>query len=371
MKKRAIFLAFLLLSASTADAQLYFRYDGGDYGDTYNSSSSYYAGTLASPLSVSCAPMEAVASTGQTITWYTSTTGGGGRYQYTWSGTDGLFGTQSTVQKSYTTPGDKFATVTVVSEGQSVIAGCVRSLSIVPAPPLPPRFGASCYATPERITPGEATTWLAVISGAKNSVTYEWDGTDNLTGTGPAVFKTYTTNGLKHALLTVTSGNERIAAVCSNTISVGPRTVAVSTPKPVTAPPPLSVSCAPAEKKAKIGEEVRFEARASGGTGVYNFTWQGDEELSGNTASATKIYKTEGTKNVSVTVSSGATRITATCTPEVEVSRGAFAFLAAAFLSLFGDVFCIILAILLAIVFALFLAERKKRNEAKDRSSSR
>ena len=128
----------LLLSAGSADA-LYFHYEGpqssgGGYGYSSGSSgsySSYGTSALAQTLSASCAPMQTSARVGEVTTWYTSTTGGNGKYQYYWSGTDGITGTGSTLTRAYATDGEKFATVTVTSGNQSITVGCTSGVTIL------------------------------------------------------------------------------------------------------------------------------------------------------------------------------------------------------------------------------------------------
>ena len=52
------------------------------------------------------------------ITWTANVSGGTGIYSYSWSGTDNLSGTTSSVTKNYLTEGNKNATVTVTSGSQ-------------------------------------------------------------------------------------------------------------------------------------------------------------------------------------------------------------------------------------------------------------
>jgi hypothetical protein len=50
--------------------------------------------------------------------------GGNGLYTYSWSGTDGLYGYNSSAYMTYNTPGTKYAYMTVYSNGQSVTRTC-------------------------------------------------------------------------------------------------------------------------------------------------------------------------------------------------------------------------------------------------------
>ncbi len=115
-------------------------YYGSGYNSSYSSGSyAYPSATLAQTLVASCAPMQASARVGETIAWYSSTGGGNGSYQYYWSGSDGLVGSMSTLSRAYATAGEKYATLSVSSGGQSVTVGCTRSasiLSIITPPPI-------------------------------------------------------------------------------------------------------------------------------------------------------------------------------------------------------------------------------------------
>src|SRR3989338_3455522 len=153
----------------------------------YDSSSGGRPGT-AGGLSVSCAPSTLRSGVGQTITWFSSVSGGQGTYLYSWGGTEGLSGNTSAVSKAYPTSGEKSAILTVTSGTRQVTVSCGSMLVGGSATNSftyqAGGFGASCYATPERAAPGESVTWVAILSGITASTSYTWDGTDGLTGDG-------------------------------------------------------------------------------------------------------------------------------------------------------------------------------------------
>ena len=356
---------------------VYFLLPSGQYF-TYGGAQSYYpyqGNTLASGLSVSCTGTPSAARIGEEVLWYSSVTGGAGSYSYSWSGADGLFGTGSTVRKAYREAGDKYATVTVTAGGQSVIAGCsqivkvVPSVSAAPTSAAVPRLSASCYAVPERIAPGESAAWFALVSGASafGTTTYQWAGTDELSGSAPAAFRIYQTNGLKHALLTVTSGGERVSTVCTNAVTVGQKAPAQSTAivKTVTAPAALQGICSSSVSDALVGDEVLWEARAVGGSGTYGFAWEGTDGLSGAGATSSKKYEKEGKKLASVKITSSDKTVTVSCGEGVEIiPKRESGQTAAAFLSGFGNPAALILLALLAILAGVCLATRKGRKES-------
>jgi len=331
-------------------------------------------GPVAAGISVSCSPSMLNAAAGQVVTWFSSVTGGNGVYYYAWNGTEGLSGTASTLQKIYASNGEKFTTLTVTSGSQTVTVSC-GSVHVGPAAPsFPVQYspGASCYATPERAMPGEAVTWLAIVSGVTASTTYMWDGTESLSGDRPIVSKTYTTNGIKAALLTVTTGGSRIVAACTNSVTVGPKTIAVAPSRSATPTPPakgatLDVQgvCAPSATSAGIGEEIRWQVAAVGGTGAFQFLWQGDDAFTSAASSAPLIYTTTGTKKASVTITSGDKSIVLPCTP-VEITDNQNGLLAASWFSKIDGPLCFILAALLAILVGISIARRRKAKEDED-----
>jgi hypothetical protein len=81
-------------------------------------------------LSASCygAPNN-VSTTPANITWTATSTGGTGSYTYSWSGTDSLTGTGSTLVKNYTATGTKQANVLVTSGTATTSVNCYGTIS--------------------------------------------------------------------------------------------------------------------------------------------------------------------------------------------------------------------------------------------------
>ena len=87
-----------------------------------------------SNLEASCSANPSSANVGESITWNANASGGAGSYySYSWSGTDSLYGSYSSVSKQYQTTGQKSATVTVTSGGQSVSRTCYTNINHVPS----------------------------------------------------------------------------------------------------------------------------------------------------------------------------------------------------------------------------------------------
>ena len=104
----------------------YYNYNNNyNYGanvPVYNNS----YGTLYSwsSMSINCYANPQTSYVGMPITWYATASGGNGYYSYSWTGTDGLLGSQSAVSQTYYSSGSKIATVTVTSNGSTLTKQC-------------------------------------------------------------------------------------------------------------------------------------------------------------------------------------------------------------------------------------------------------
>ncbi len=76
---------------------------------------------------------------------------------------------------------------------------------------------------------------------------------------------------------------------------------------------PLSVSCSSNPTSGMIGDSIYWKAYVSGGNSSYYMTWSGSEGLYGNGNSITKQYNSYGTKNASITVTSGSQTVSKNC----------------------------------------------------------
>ena len=91
------------------------------------------------PLSASCSVAPTAGSTGSAFTWTVVPAGGvTGIYTFTWSGTDGLFGSATTTTKSYLTAGTKTGSVTVTADTETIALSCANS-AVVSGPTIPPQ----------------------------------------------------------------------------------------------------------------------------------------------------------------------------------------------------------------------------------------
>jgi hypothetical protein len=91
----------------------------------------YPAYNGASGLDIGCFADPSSASINQPITWSTEITGGLAPYTYSWTGSDGLNGSQSSVIKYYGTSGEKNAIVSVTSaDGKTGTRACTNSVTV-------------------------------------------------------------------------------------------------------------------------------------------------------------------------------------------------------------------------------------------------
>lgn len=90
-----------------------------------------YGSNNNSGLDIGCFADPVNAAPNQPVTWSVEVTGGLAPYSYSWTGSDGLTGSQSSILKYYQTTGDKSAIVTVTSaDGKSGTKACSNSLAI-------------------------------------------------------------------------------------------------------------------------------------------------------------------------------------------------------------------------------------------------
>lgn len=177
--------------------------------------------TVIAPLEFdSCTPNEVVSNTGYETTWTVKLKGGVAPYGFTLTGTDGLSGTTEKTKITYTTAGVKTGTVSNLSssDGQVVTGSFNCASATVEAAAA--ELTASCSADDSKVETDEEVVWSVSASGGDAPYTYNWGGTDDLSGSATTVKKTYTTEGTKTATVDVTSsdGQVVIGATCSTVV---------------------------------------------------------------------------------------------------------------------------------------------------------
>lgn len=203
-------------------------------------------------LTASCYANATSVYTGNSVTWSVNASGGTGSYSYSWSGTDGLYGSGSIIYKNYYNTGLKTASVIVYSGNQTVNVSCGNSVNVynnnyystnypiyyqqpvvvqttptyVVSSPLNNTVASNnldigCYADPTSVTANQPITWTAEVTGGTAPYTYSWTGSDGLTGSQSSATKYYSTTGNKSAIVSITSADGKTGTrACSNAVAV-------------------------------------------------------------------------------------------------------------------------------------------------------
>ncbi len=138
--------------------------------------------------------------------------------QYEWTGTDSFSGTGSQLSKRYNTIGQKNANVVMRGDRPLVSLDCSVNLINPNQPNSPvPALGGSC----QPLISGMQVTWSATVSGGPfgTSATFNWTGTDGLSGTTTQVIKTYSREGKKNATVNIRAGSQSLDLTCQALIA--------------------------------------------------------------------------------------------------------------------------------------------------------
>lgn len=167
------------------------------------------------------------AAIGTSVVWTTRVINASGAITYTWSGTDELertitkVTTSDVLTKSYQTIGEKNASVSVVNNGRT--AQCTQVTPIIRP------ISASCTADFTETQVNNFVTWSASVVGGTAPFSYEWSGTDGLSGTLDEAQIQYTNIGQKTAQVVVTDSVGATQTVgCSVSVNITP---AISNPE--------------------------------------------------------------------------------------------------------------------------------------------
>ncbi len=194
------------------------------------------------PLTSSCSASVSYNISGQATVVYTANpSGGNGYYNYSWTGAEDFSGSHRSASKTYYTPGYKYASVTVSSNGYTTTVSCnpvnitfpyntyyqpVYQQPIYQNINQPVYVNSNsldigCFVDPTNAKVNQPINWTAEVSGGMAPYTYSWTGSDGLTGTQSSVIKYYSTTGSKSAVVSVTSADGKVGTkACSNAINI-------------------------------------------------------------------------------------------------------------------------------------------------------
>ncbi len=211
----------------TASANCNNSVNVNNYYNNYNNN--YYSNNQ---LYATCSPNITYANTGSTITWRVFASGGNGYYSYSWSGTDGLSGTDSSINMYYGNPGLKSASVYVNSNGYQINVQC-SSVNVTGNTvgyyynnnyaynTNPNDMQIACSAGRVSANVNTPVTWTVEVAPLGQNYSYSWSGTDGISGNGSSLVTSYSNTGTKSAIVTVTSQNGiSKSRNCENTVYI-------------------------------------------------------------------------------------------------------------------------------------------------------
>ncbi len=279
----------------------------------YNDDDTNYHQPNYGSLQVNCYPLDMSVDEGDVVRWQATAYGGNGSYNYTWTGTNGLSGSGSSISKRYSSEGYKSATVRVRSGTQDISRNCDGTVYVnaedhynnddydynddhnynnYPT-------AVSCTSNVSSINVGNSVRWTAYVSGGNsNNYSIRWNGTDGLNGTGNSVNYRYNTPGQKSASVTVYANGRSATQYCHNTVLVVGYTNTYANTNE------LDIACAADPAKATVNQPVSWRTEVVGGFAPYTYSWTGSDGLSGTDSSVTKYYTKAGNKSAIVTVRS-------------------------------------------------------------------
>lgn len=146
----------------------------------------------------------------------------------------------------------------------------------------------SCTGSPSVAIVGGRVDWSAIVSGGQSPFGFIWSG--SVSGNSQFVSTTYNTTGTKNAAVSVTSndGQNINNQSCSNSVVVVNQI--------------SSATCKATPASALVGDQITWTVSPNPSSPLYQYSWTGDEGLTGNTVSVVKTYSTVGVKAGTVDV---------------------------------------------------------------------
>lgn len=224
------------------------------------SCSVYVENNTVNDLEVYCTPNGSTYDTGDTISWTAHASGGGGIYDFDWSGA--VSGNDRVENTSYGSNGTKTAHVRVESQNGDVETATCRVY-------IEDDYDddLEVYCTPDGSTydVGDRITWTAHVSGGGGDYEYDWSGTDGLDGDSRTETVRYRNDGTKRATVRVESDNgDRESATCRIYVEDEDDN------------DDLEITCSVSDTSIDEGDRVTIEVDIDGGDSPYDIEWSGD-----------------------------------------------------------------------------------------------
>jgi hypothetical protein len=191
------------------------------------------------PLTASCYGTPNPVVINNAATWHALVSGGTGPYTYSWSGTDGLTGTGSSVSKIYNTTGTKTASVLVTSGTATTSVSCFGAVSngnctsncgitststpiIVDSEDLVYNSSLNCIwnqVASSTIKVNTRQTWTINTPPSGTTISWQSPGEDLTSQTSPTLSHIFQTVGLKTITARVSSSNSYGECTATTTVN--------------------------------------------------------------------------------------------------------------------------------------------------------
>ncbi|MCL4253610.1 MAG: PKD domain-containing protein, partial [Anaerolineae bacterium] len=224
---------------------------------------------------------------------FTNASTGGQVSNYLWNFSDGTTSTEQNPSHQFTNVGTYNVILTVSGPGGS--SSATRQITV--GNPIQ----ASIQATPDTNNPLRINLVATVTGGSGTYTAYDWDF-----GNGQTLFGQVTPN----ASVTYASANTYTITL-TVTDSTGAKKT-VTQPVTLQAPPDPLAGDFTITQTNSTDLAVGFSATATGGSGVYTYTWDFGDSNTGNGEAVNHNYGTAGTYDVTLTISDGADTTTVT-----------------------------------------------------------
>ena len=262
-------------------------------------------------LSATCEPDRTTSTVGNTVFWEAFAIGGEGVYRYEWQ-SDEFSGTGSRRSVRHDTAGTKSASVTVTSGDESTTVNCSPEVE-VEARPLVGYCQVEIDITRNQGENDVDIIWTARGVGGDDQFSYSWEGSDDLSGDEAQIRQRYTSSGIKEGTVTISSGGEQIELDCSAQLRGSMFEFSTTTSQL-----PLHGACTVSPGTFSTEDDVRWNARTTGGRSPFAFDWDVDGDFSTSSGRTIVVdYGSAGTREAVVQITDADTDIELQCAIQI------------------------------------------------------
>ena len=240
----------------------------------------------AQPFTADFTFLPATPSSGQSVTFTASGTGGSSPYSFSWDfGDSSAPGSGSPVQHAYTvTSTTTFHVVLTATDANSATATATHDVTVTPG-----ISGITVTVSCGSATAGKPVTCDASATGGTGTFTFSWSapGGSPSTGSGASFTTTYSVKGTNSVTATATDS--------SGATGQGSASVLVSAQS-------LTTTFTVSPSSPPVGSPATFTATVTGGTAPYSFSWNFGDSFTGTGNPVQHTYSTAGRFNVTLTV---------------------------------------------------------------------